>query len=194
MTRLAAGLALVAGVAAVAPATASAAGCGARTTAQAFAPFGDAGDYFLAPGGSFEPGGDDWSLTRGAKVASGNEPWNAFGAGASSLSLPPASVASSPAFCIAPGEGLLRFFVKRPGDANASLHVEVTATLSTGDQATSSFDVDGATAGWTASQPLAIPMICGTASTETVTVRITNNGDPATFVVDDVSIDPFKNG
>jgi hypothetical protein len=94
--------------------TATADDCGEETLTQPFAQFGDIASYKLVAGGHFETGAAGWTLTRGAKVVSGNEPWKVGGAAhGSSLVLPAGSSAISPVACVGLSEPTLRFFVKK---------------------------------------------------------------------------------
>jgi hypothetical protein len=94
--------------------TASETNCGDETLTQPFAPFGDRANYKLVAGGSFESGTTGWTLARGAKVVSGNEPWKVGGAGhGKSLVLPAGSSAISAVSCVGLAEPTLRFFVKK---------------------------------------------------------------------------------
>jgi hypothetical protein len=94
--------------------TASETDCGDETLTQPFAGFGDRANYKLVRNGSFEAGTGGWTLTRGAKVVSGNEPWKVGGSGhAKSLVLPAGSTAISPVSCVGLAEPTLRFFVKK---------------------------------------------------------------------------------
>jgi hypothetical protein len=94
--------------------TASATDCGDETLTKPFAQFGDQANYKLVSGGSFETGTGGWTLTRGAKVVSGNEPWKVGGSGhAKSLVLPAGSNAISPTSCVGLGEPTVRFFVRK---------------------------------------------------------------------------------
>jgi hypothetical protein len=88
--------------------------CGDETLSQPFAQFGDNASYKAVRNGGFETGTDGWTLTRGAKVVSGNEPWKVGGSGhARSLVLPAGSSAISPVSCVGLAEPTLRFFVKK---------------------------------------------------------------------------------
>ena len=94
--------------------TASASDCGDETLTQPFAQFGDRANYKLVRNGAFEAGTSGWTLTRGAKVVSGNEPWKVGGsAHAKSLVLPAGSTAISPTSCVGLAEPTLRFFAKK---------------------------------------------------------------------------------
>jgi hypothetical protein len=94
--------------------TASASDCGDETLTKPFALFGDTANYKLVRNGSFEAGTGGWTLTRGAKVVSGNEPWKVGGAShAKSLVLPAGSTAISPVSCVGLAEPTVRFFAKK---------------------------------------------------------------------------------
>src|SRR5436305_7253622 len=80
---------------------ASAPSCATEHLSQPFAGFGDSASYTPVPGGSFESGSADWTLSGGAKVVTGNETYKVGGAGDSrSLSLPAGATATSPAICV----------------------------------------------------------------------------------------------
>jgi hypothetical protein len=94
--------------------TVSAKDCGDETLTNPFSPFGDRANYKLVQGGSFETGATGWTLSRGAKVVSGNEPWNVGGkAHGKSLKLPAGSTAISAPSCVGLAEPTLRFFAKK---------------------------------------------------------------------------------
>jgi hypothetical protein len=94
--------------------TASASDCGDETLTKPFAQFGDSANYKLVRNGAFETGTTGWTLTGGARVVTGNEPWKVGGSGhAKSLVLPAGSSAISPVSCVGLGEPTLRFFAKK---------------------------------------------------------------------------------
>jgi hypothetical protein len=72
--------------------------CGA--TSKVFAPLGDYSSYFGVTNSGFENGSAGWSLSGGARVAPGNEPYNLTGDGGNSLLLPPGSTALSDKTCV----------------------------------------------------------------------------------------------
>ena len=116
---LAATAAIVVAMAFAAPASAgiltvSAGDCGDETLTQPFTGFGDRANYKLVGGGSFESGATGWTLRRGAKVVSGNEPWKVGGSGhGKSLVLPAGSSAISAPSCVGLAEPTVRFFAKK---------------------------------------------------------------------------------
>jgi hypothetical protein len=88
--------------------------CNPSPLTQAFAPWGDTSSYELAPGGDFETSG--WTLSNGAQVVAGSEPFAATGTlGASSLSLPAGGSAVSPSMCVNAAYPTLRFFIAGTG-------------------------------------------------------------------------------
>jgi len=90
---------------------------------QVFAPWQDYAYYYLAPNGSFELGSWGWSLSGGAQVVSGNEPY--FPTGTHSLSLPSGSSALSPTICLGPKQLYLRMFGEDKGGTDSGLRVRV---------------------------------------------------------------------
>jgi hypothetical protein len=91
--------------------------------AQVFSPWGDSRSYYLAPNGGLESGANGWTLSGGATVASGNQPF--FKSGSYSLSLPTGSRALSPATCIGPYALSLRMFGSDAGGRDGGVHVRV---------------------------------------------------------------------
>jgi hypothetical protein len=90
---------------------------------QVFAPWQDFANYYLAPNGSFELGTNGWSLSGGASVVSGNEPF--YPTGSHSLSLPSGSSAVSPTVCLGPDQLYVRMFGKDVGGTDAGLRIRV---------------------------------------------------------------------
>ena len=90
--------------------------CDSSTLTQPFAQWGDANYYKVAPGGTFEAGATGWTLSGGAKVVAGSEPFAATGTlGASSLSLPAGGSATSPYTCVNAAYPTIRFFARNTG-------------------------------------------------------------------------------
>ncbi|HVM69231.1 MAG TPA: hypothetical protein VM204_05270 [Gaiellaceae bacterium] len=79
--------------------------------------------YVLAPNGGLENGASGWKLAGGAKVASGNSPFNLSGAGSRSLYLPAGSSATSPRMCVELTLPVVRF-VSKGGGLLTGLKVE----------------------------------------------------------------------
>lgn len=113
----------------------SARSCAANTLTQPFATFGDQARYAELPGGSFETGAAAWTVSGGAKIVSGNEPWYVGGKTHSrSLLLPAGAVATSPAMCLGLGEPTLRYFSKAQSllGVTGAMTVEVLTETSLG--------------------------------------------------------------
>lgn len=90
---------------------------------QIFAPWLDFSNYILAPNGSFELGSKGWSLSGGAGVVSGNEPF--LPTGSHSLALPSGSTAMSPTVCLGTKQLYIRFFGSDLGGTDGGLRVRV---------------------------------------------------------------------
>jgi hypothetical protein len=104
------------GVLSAAPAQAalvSTGACDNATLSQPFASLGDTNDYKLVPGGSFESGTTGWTLSGGARVVAGSEPYGATGSvGKSSLYLPAGASVQSPYTCVNAAYPSLRLFAR----------------------------------------------------------------------------------
>lgn len=90
---------------------------------QVFAPWGDTNDYLPAPNGGFELGSFGWSLSGGAGVVGGNEPF--YSSGSHSLSLPSGSSAMSPPVCLGTQQLYIRLFAKDLNGTDSGLRVRV---------------------------------------------------------------------
>jgi hypothetical protein len=96
------------------------------TSTQVFAPWGDSSYYATLLNGGFEGGSTGWTLSGGARVVSGNEPFLVGHAGDShSLLLPAGSSVYSGTVCFALGDWHMRLFAKNVGAASGRLHVQV---------------------------------------------------------------------
>jgi hypothetical protein len=193
--RLVAVVAAVVAAATVAVAPAGAAttitNCGFRTTSQSLLGLGDDASYYLAQGGSFDPGRSPWALNQ-ASVVAGNEPWNVVpGANNSSLQIRPGGSAVSGYDCNANGEDVVRFFYRSPGVPGSRLHVSIAVMSSVGITY-QTYDLSGAATGWTLSRPLQVPNQRGGAGVQVVTLTISAAGTAATWQIDDVLVDPWR--
>ena len=190
LTRLAGtGLAGLIAVLAIA-APASAATCAGKTS-QPFTPWGDVNAYELAPNGTLEST-NGWTLTGGAALVKGSEPFAVTGRlGQYSLAIPAGASATSPAMCLDEARPTFRFFAKAVQGAAASLRAEALV------EKPSQVAALGSAVGSTAWAPVA-PMNTGAAGllidrkgTVTVRLRFTATGD---WQIDDVFVDPRKMG
>ena len=177
---------LIAALAIAAPASA----CAGKSS-QPFAPWGDFNSYELAPNGTLEST-NGWTLTGGAKLVNGSEPFAATGRlGQYSLSIPAGATATSPAMCIDEVRPTFRFFAKAVQGSAASLRAEALA------ERPSQYAALGSVSGTTVWAPVA-PMDTGAKSllldgkgTAAVRLRFTATGD---WQIDDLFVDPRKMG
>jgi hypothetical protein len=94
--------------------------CNGAALTQPFAPWLDPAWYELAPGGDFEE--PTWSLSAGAQLVPGSEPYAATGArGSWSLELPAGSSAQSPSTCVDAAYPSVRFFIAGTGSVAVSV-------------------------------------------------------------------------
>ena len=102
-------------------------GCVAQhDVSNPFTSWSDSADYALAPGGDFESGVGDWTLTKNANLTAGNQPYQIHDtSGSNSLELPGGAVATSPAMCIDASYPYFRLFAKKLGSGKAGLKVKV---------------------------------------------------------------------
>jgi hypothetical protein len=159
--------------------------CNLSPLSQPFARWLDLGHYELAPGGDFES--STWTLTGGAKLVAGSEPYASTGTlGSSSLSLPAASSAQSPPTCVDAAYPSIRFFIAGKG----SVAVNVVAG---GLVIPAGIAIAGGE--WSPSPVmLTTSAVLGALSGGTAEVSLTFTaltGDPQ---IDDVFIDPWCHG
>ena len=175
---------------------ASAPDCAAQSLSKTFLPWWDIADYTALSGGDFEGAADGWSLTGGAAVADGNEPYRVGGADdAHSLSLPAGASATSPVMCVGVEHPTIRFFAKRQSGgwlSLASVRVDVLFETSTGHVASLPVGSVGNGGSWEPTSPMLVvanllPLLPGERTP--VAFRFTAQG--AGFSVDDVWVDPY---
>ena len=106
----------------------SAESCATQQFSNPFSRWGDNAAYTPVPGGAFESGQKAWTLSGGATVVAGNEPFKVRSAAdASSLSIPQGGVATSPAMCVGLSEPTIRWFQKQ---SNSLLGLTGSMTVS----------------------------------------------------------------
>ena len=90
--------------------------CDNATLSQPFSQWNDTNEYKLIPGGSFENGASGWTLSHGASIGRGSEPFGATGSvGASSVNLPAGASVTSPFTCVDAAYPTFRFFARNNG-------------------------------------------------------------------------------
>ena len=173
------------------PARAGLFGCDGQTTVRPFTPWLDPASYVLTTNGSLESTAG-WTLAGGAKLVSGNEPWNANAAADSqSLSLPSGSSATTPAFCVTLLHPDLRFFAVNSGSVLSPLQLDAITTV-LGLKVTTPVGLLLAGGAWQPTLPL--PFLAGLLSLTpgTVQFRLTPRGTGSGWQIDDLYVDPFK--
>jgi hypothetical protein len=178
----------------LAPAGAQAGLCPAQPVAQRFLPWADPAWYAALPGGGFESSTPAWTLTRGAAVVEGNEPFFIGGAGDHrSLRLPPGATATSPAMCIGAEHPTLRLMVSNSGGSPGS-HLTVSAVVrdSGGQERTLPIAALAADE-WTPTAPLPVALnVLALVLPQSAAFRFDATG--GSWAIDDVYVDPYGKG
>jgi hypothetical protein len=163
---------------------------------QVFAPWRDYANYILAPNGSFELGTTGWSLSGGAGVVQGNEPF--YRSGSHSLALPSGSSALSPQVCLGTKQLYIRLFGKDLGGADRGLRVRVYwYGLLNKLLGTSDFTVMAPGGDWAPSDQvdssggllMPLPVVALVSSTS-ARIEVTPLGSGSRWQIDDLYIDP----
>jgi hypothetical protein len=162
------------------------------SASQPFARWGDYNSYVLVPGGSFESRAAGWTLSGGAKVVSGNEPFYVNSrADRYSLYLPAGSTATTPPMCFDPGDWHLRFFSAGSGTVRVKIVVKsVLGLLSILDGGSVS---SGSTWKPSPEVQLLLTNVCGILATDSISLRITP-ANTSGLRIDDLYLDPWKVG
>jgi hypothetical protein len=157
-------------------------------SSRVFRPWNDYAYYMLSPGGSFEAGAPGWTLTGGASVVPGNEPFYIRSPqDRRSLSIPAGSSATSPMMCFSTGNWHFRFVGR--GDGRVRVTVRVRGLLGV----ISIFD--GGTvwmnSSWRPSPRVSLLLtnVGGLLTTKAISLRFTTVS--GTAQIDDVYVDPW---
>lgn len=172
----------------------SATQCDNQSAEQPFTRWNDNNSYVLAPDGGLEDGGDGWSLTGAAHVASGNESYFVHDAGdSSSLALPSGSSATTGPVCVDLSRPTRRFFTRSTSTLLPSLlRVDVLFASPLGGTVSLPIGLLTQNSQWKPSPSLAViaNLLAVLPGGQTpVAFRFTAMGG-ATWSVDDVYIDP----
>lgn len=203
-----AGAVAVAGLAAAsAPAQAgllvkSAGSCEDQPLSKPFARWLDTADYTPAPGGTLEGGAAGWTLTGGAKVVAGNEPFYVSGnrADSHSLALPAGATAQTPVMCVGLEHPTMRLVARSNAPLLATLtsalKVDALVETSLGAVVAVPAGVVALSPSWAPSLPMPVaasllPLLPGEHTP--VAFRLTAVGG-ASWLVDDVYVDPKMRG
>jgi hypothetical protein len=171
--------------------------CAEQVLDRPFLPFADPLSYVLAPGGTFEAGAPGWTLTGGAAVVDGSEPFALHAEGdARSLELPPGSSATSPAMCVGLLHPTLRHVARNRGGLLSRLDVEVVFADGAGTlHAVPLLPVTGLPGAWAPTLPTPLVVNLATPLAEglrRVAIRFSVPERAGTWQVDDVYVDPYR--
>jgi hypothetical protein len=161
---------------------------------QAFSSWADAAAYTPLPGGNFETGAAGWTLTGGAAVVAGNEPYDVGGPGTHSLSLPAGATAVSAPICIDPTYPFYRLVARNRGALASTLRMEVLFLDDHGNvKSTKSLDYRAGAGAWlpTGAAPISVFTAKTTVSAAPIALRFTPQGKTGQWQIDDVFVDPY---
>jgi hypothetical protein len=199
MLALAALVGAVGAGAGMAGSKASHSGCTVQSaTAQPFLPWNDSHLYFLAPGGSMESDltAAGWTLSGGAGLVPGSEPYDVTGnpADSMSLGLPDRSSAQTPPICVTIHDPALRVFVSNAGKKNAVLFVTSHFLGSDGKWHSHNLGEVKAGPGWSLTNPIkfADSVQPGPDGTGQVAFEFTPAHGKGDWQIDDLYVDPLK--
>ena len=166
-------------------------GCNYPPAIHPFVPWSDFASYALMQGGSFENGAQGWTLAGGAAVVAGNESFHTAGsADAHSLSIPAASVAVTPPFCVNLTRPTFRFFVANSGSSSSRLRVKVVFRSLLGILGI----LDGGTissgSSWQPS-PVLLSTLNAPLGTNSVQFTFVPSDTAGSWRIDDVFVDPW---
>jgi hypothetical protein len=177
---------------------ASAPSCADETTSRPFLPWLDLAKYAPAPDGGFESGARGWDLAGGATTVPGNEPFAVGGkSDKTALRVPAGGAATSPTFCVGLEHPTVRMFAKRSGGSLLStLRVDVRFEDALGKTRSLPIGLVLGDGRWQPTLPMPIvanllPLLPGAHTP--VSLRLVPQG-AASWLVDDVYVDPFKRG
>ena len=174
---------------------ASAKNCEVKPASQVFLRWLDPLRYEEAPGGRAESA-MGWTLSGGARIVSGNEPWKVGGSrDSSSLLLPRGSRATTGVMCVGIGHPIMRFFARRTsGWLLDSLKAEVLFEGAGGQVHSLPVGLVLAGGSWQPTLPFPVlasllPLLPGEQTP--VQFRFTPVGG-GTWQIDDVFVDPWR--
>src|ERR1700761_1847580 len=165
--------------------------CDNAALTQPFAPWGDTSLYKLVPGGSFEKGSASWTLTGGARVIAGSEPFGATGSvGSASLSIPAGGSAISPFTCVDAAYPTFRFFARNNGLLSTVL-VQAVYRLPLLGAVPVPVGAVALSGNWAPSAPmLTASVVTGLLSGGTTQVALRFTALTGSSQIDDVFVDP----
>ena len=176
------------------PAGAEAAGndCPTQDASQTFLPWSDPAWYVLAPNGGFEDGASGWTLSGGAAVQPGNEPYQVGGDGdQSSLALPDGAAAKTARICIDVAHPTIRLFAHDDGAPGSTLQISVLYRGPLGIWISLPIGAVNGDADWapTAQIPVVVNLLTLLDDSEAIFRFQADGGD---WSIDDVYVDPYS--
>lgn len=165
--------------------------CDNAALTQPFQAWGDSDLYKPAPGGFFQAGDARWTLSSGASIVSGGEPWNVSRSAApASLKLTAGASAQSPFTCVDAAYPTLRFFGRTDGIASAVL-VSVVYDEPLLGQVAVPVGADALSSSWAPSAPmLTASAVTAALANGTTGVALRFTELTGTSQIDDVYVDP----
>jgi hypothetical protein len=165
--------------------------CDNATLSQPFSSWGDANQYKLIPGGTFQGGAAGWTLSKGATVVAGGAPFGVTAApGSSSLDLAPGASVTSPFTCVNLSYPTFRFFARNNG-LLSNLSVSVVYNQAIGGQLVLPVGTVALNGAWKPSAPMLTQSALGgllSGGSAQVALRFTSlSGDSQ---IDGVYVDP----
>jgi hypothetical protein len=175
---------------ALAPSSAGASGCPQQSLSQTFLPWMDVSWYVPARNGGFEGGDADWTLTGGAEVVGGSNPYLA---GDHSLALPGGASATTAPMCIGVEHPTIRLFARNTGAPLSTVTVSVVFSDLLGVTRSLPVGLIGAGDTWspTPVMPILVNLLSLTGD-QRVAFRFTAADDGGEWTIDDVYVDPYK--
>ncbi len=168
--------------------------CPTVAMSQPFVPWMDFANYVLAPRGNMEADSAPWTLSGGAAIVAGNEP---FYVGASrdrlSLRLPAGSSAATAPMCLGIDYPTMRFFAKRDGGSLlSSLRVEAVFTNAAGQRQVVPISAVTNAGVWSPTAPLpTVVNALAVVNPLQVAFRFTPQHS-SQWSIDDVYVDPYR--
>jgi hypothetical protein len=165
--------------------------CDNAALTKPFSAWGDTSQYKLVPGGSFEGGASGWTLSHGAAVVAGSEPYGATGSvGSSSMDLPAGASVTSPFTCVDAAYPTFRFFGRNNG-LLSTVAVSVVYKVPVLGQVVLPVGIVALSGNWQPSaQMLTASAVTGLLSGGTTTVALRFTALTGNSQIDDVFVDP----
>jgi hypothetical protein len=168
------------------------------TLSQSFSTWNDYGQYTPVLNAGLEDGSTGWTLTGGATVVQGNEPWKIGGSSHhNALDLPAGSSAVTAPICIDQTYPYFRLFARNAGRAKSSLKIEVLYFDGQGKLLnTKPYDYKTGSTSWQPTGMVGINVFTPktTVTAAPVAFRFTPTGTDAHHQIDDVYVDPWARG